>query len=427
MQRPGAETLGKALEALSADELRAFVVDSFARLDDGTRMVLEDALLRRAAGGIAGWKPPSPEASVVEEAISFAGAARQVRQADPSRVDHYLRQAVTASLAGNHQASHAIFRALLAPIADAEIDLGQDELVEEVLSADLGDCAARYLAAAYVTTPSAERVDAVSAALQHVHGLAYLQDPVESMLSVLGSTPEDLAAFLSVWIDHLEREVQPSSRWDTDEDRWLRAAVGRRDGIAGLEGLARVTKRSESARAWCAAVVESGDWTSALAAYEASAELMGTDHSRGEFLDGAAHAAYVLRRKDLPKKLEAAWSGAPSLLRLVRWLLVGEPSASAIRKRATNALAARATKAPRLLGFLNVLVGEMGRAAQLLEKAPGLGWSHSEHPGHVLFPVFAWLLGGAPSDSVQEDVAQGLHLPLRDDFDFAPELLGDSK
>ena len=34
-------------------------------------------------------------------------------------------------------------------------------------------------------------------------------------------------------------------------------------------------------------------------------------------------------------------------------------------------------------------------AAKLLASAPGLGWSNDEHPGHLLFPLFAQLLGGA--------------------------------
>jgi hypothetical protein len=37
-------------------------------------------------------------------------------------------------------------------------------------------------------------------------------------------------------------------------------------------------------------------------------------------------------------------------------------------------------------------------AAKLLTGAPGLGWSQSEHPGHLLFPMFCRLLGNEMQD-----------------------------
>ena len=49
----------------------------------------------------------------------------RVGQAEPFDVDAYLRQGVAASLAGEHATARRIFEALLLPIANAEIDLGQ--------------------------------------------------------------------------------------------------------------------------------------------------------------------------------------------------------------------------------------------------------------------------------------------------------------
>lgn len=229
----------------------------------------------------------------------------------------------------------------------------------------------------------------------------------------------DLEAFLPRWIARLEScaKKEPSD-WESDHDRWLRVAIGRRDGIAGLARLARTTKRTEAARAWCAALVEKRDWRAALAAYEECAALVEKDYSRGDFLDGAALAAQELGRKDLPKKLEAAWLGAPSLLRLVRWLAHGTPTAATLRKRAATAIAENPTKSQRIIGFLNLIVGDVNAAAQLLSKAPGLGWSQGDHPAHLLFAAFAWLLGGAPEGSVRGELAAALHSPLRGDFDL---------
>ena len=47
-------------------------------------------------------------------------------------------------------------------------------------------------------------------------------------------------------------------------------------------------------------------------------------------------------------------------------------------------------------------------AAKLLASAPGLGWSNDEHPGHLLFPLFAQLLGGAV-ERARRDLDPSLH------------------
>ena len=421
MRNGSAWNLTEALEALTVEELRAFVVDALERLDDGPRADLEDMLLKRAAQGSSGWKPAPPSAAFVEEARAFATAARRVGQADPAEVDDYLRQAITASLAGDHAAARAVFEALLEPIGDGDIFLGQDEMVDELLSVDLHECVCRHVTSVYATTPAGERAEAVLKAIEAAGGLSYLRDPIEEITTALGGPPPDLVAFLPAWIERLERDAKPSSDWESDRERWLRAAVGRRDGVKGLERIARSTKRPEAARAWCDALVVAGDWSKALAAYETSAALVERDHLRGDFLDGAARAALALGRKDVLKKFESAWLGAPSLLRLLRWLLEGEASSSTIRKRAAAALAQSPTKAPRIIGVLQVLAGDIPSAALHLAKCTGLGWSQADHAGHVLFPAFAWLLGGAPSGSVREGVVLALQRPLQSDLEYEAE------
>lgn len=147
-------------------------------------------------------------------------------------------------------------------------------------------------------------------------------------------------------------------------------------------------KRPQAVAAWCKAVVEEGDWKNALASYDEAATLVKSGIWLGEFLDGAALAASKLGRKDAARKLEAAWLGAPSLARLLRWLVAGDANATAIRKRAAAAIEARPTRSNRLTAFLQVLTGDIASAAAALKGAPGLGWSSDDHPGHLLFPTF---------------------------------------
>jgi hypothetical protein len=413
------DNLTEALSALSAEELRMFVCDALERLDDVPRADLEDLLVQRAARSASGWKPAAPPAAFVEEAKAFAVTARLAGQAEPFEVDGFLRRAVTASLAGDHSSARVVFEAVLEPIGNGDIFLGQGEMVDEMLSVDLHECLRRFAAAVYMTAPLTDRPQALIDAIASLDGISYLNDPIEEIAAALGGDVPELDAFLPLWISRLEGDATPHSEWESDRDRWLRTAVGRRDGIAGLARMARTTRRPEAARAWCDALVAKGEWSEALVAYEECAALVEHDYTRGAFLDGAALATQVLGRKDLAKKLEAAWLGAPSLLRLVRWLVGGEASTATVRKRAAAALNASPTKAPRIIGFLDLLAGRVGAAAQLLSQAPGLGWSRGEHPGHVLFPAFAWLLGGAPAGSVRADLSLALHAPPRGELHFA--------
>ena len=138
-------------------------------------------------------------------------------------------------------------------------------------------------------------------------------------------------------------------------------------------------------------------------AYEAAAKLA-TDREywRGEFLDGAALAAQELGRRDLPARLERAWRATPTVLRLRRWLGSAGNRAT-LRKRAAQALEACPKKAARQGALLHVLAGELEAAAKLVGKAPGLGWSSEEHPGHLVFPTLIRLLGGDMADHLPAD------------------------
>ena len=426
--QPGrTESVKDALAALSAEELRLFVGQALDGLDATARAVIEDRLLQHAVRSRSGWKPVPPSASVVREATTFAATARRQGQAEPSEVEHYLRYAINASLAGDHVAARPMFEALLVPINNGDIFLGQDELVDEVLSIDLHECMCRFASAVYVTTPIAARADALLKTIDDTHGLSYLRDPLDEIATTLGGELPDVEAFMPLWIARLELESGSSSDWESDRERWLRAAIGRRDGVAGLERMARATKRHEAARAWCDALVAAGDWSTALFAYKQCAVFIERDHIRGEFLDGAALAAQVLGNDDLVNELETAWLGAPSLTRLVRWLLAGDPSTATLRKRAAEAIDRNPTTAPSVVGVLSLLTGNIAGAAQQLTQSAGLGWSHSDHPGHLIFSAFAWLLGGMPSGSVREPLACILHGSVRELVDFERAITGDAQ
>ncbi len=112
---------------------------------------------------------------------------------------------------------------------------------------------------------------------------------------------------------------------------------------------------------------------------------------RAELLDSTALAAQQLRRDDVPVRLERAWRASPTLLRLCRWL-DSSSSRRALNERVKKALRTCPKRNHRQRVLLHVLSGHPEQAARLLVAAPGLGWAHEEHPGHLGFWLLAHLI-----------------------------------
>jgi hypothetical protein len=187
---------------------------------------------------------------MVEEAQSFADAARHIGHAVPDDVTEHLRRATNAFLSGDHASARAVFDAILPPIASADIDLGQHELVEEVLGVDARACVAQYVVSVYTTTPLRDRADAILRALAQVEGVGTLLSPIKDMEEVSAGVLSDLTAFLPLWVKRLKRFRPSKDEWETEHERWLREAVFRADGVGGLERIARKTKRPRACLAW---------------------------------------------------------------------------------------------------------------------------------------------------------------------------------
>ena len=400
-----------ALEALSADELRMLVREMMPELDEQAYGRIANLLVNRAAGGGSGWIPAALSGSDVAEILAFAAAAERVGHADPSKIDAYLRRGSGAFLRKDYAAAFRIFGALLRPIGEGEIDLGQDETVDDVLGVDSGECAAQYVVAAYMISIPERRAETVRSAIEEVRGVGCFMEPLRDMERVAAEPLPGFEEFLPRWRGIVQKMTGSASRgdWESEADRWLREVVRRMEGAEGLAQVARSSRRADDLRAWCQSLVEAGDWQAALPAFEEAAQLVADkEYTRGDFLDGAALAAQELGRKDLPDRLGRAWRAAPSMLRLRRWLGAAGGKA-ATRKRAAEALDACPKQAHRQRAFLHVLLGEFEPAAKLLASAPGLGWSETEHPGHMLFPLFQALLGDKSASSPSSTA----HLPGR--------------
>jgi hypothetical protein len=393
---PDASMTEAALDAMDADELRALLRGIIPWLDESAHARLVNALVDRAARSPSGWVPDGPTDAVVTEIVAFAEAAKRVGAADPTEVDDYLRQGSNAFLRKDYGTAYQMFRALLLPVGNVDIDLGQHETLDEVLGVDVAACAAQYVVCVYMTATPKGRGKAVLSAIDEMHGIGHFWEPLRELERVSVEPLPVFDDFLVQWRGLVEERMATHRRsdWDSDEDRWLREAVQRSEGSDGLATVARASKRAGDLRAWCGVLVEARDWEAALSAYAEAAELV-TDraYALGDFLDGAALAAQELGRRDLPRRLESAWREAPSMVRLRRWL-GSSTTTKVFRKRVAEALSVCPTEARRQRALLHVLEGDVAAAVKLLAAAPGLGWSDGEHPGHLLFPLVASLVGG---------------------------------
>jgi tetratricopeptide (TPR) repeat protein len=393
---PSRNDVDAALDAMDAEALREVIRGMMRGLDDREYGRAASAIVNRAARGGSGWVPAPLDVADVAEVVTFAEAARRIGYADPEDVDERLHRGASAYLRKDYAAALRIFGALLRPIVEGDIDLGQRELVDEVLGIDAHACAVQYVVSAYMTSDGESRAETVRGAIDEVRGAGYFFEPLREMERGAIEALPDFDQFLAQWRAIVQREADGDRRnlWDHELDRWLREVVQRMEGSDGLATMARTTKRAADLRAWCSSLVEVRDWKAALSAFEEAATLVqDRERARGDFLDGAAFAAQELGRKDLSPWLERAWRAEPRMVRLRRWLGSAR-TRRAIHIRAAEALKTCPKDALRQRAFLHVVLGDFERAAKLLAAAPGLGWSRNDHPGHVLFPLFQTHLGG---------------------------------
>ena len=387
--------LDAALDAMNAGQLRDLIRSLILQEDEPTAMRLLRTVSNQATRDSGNWKPPPPGKQRVLEIEAFAGAMGRTGQGNPMDVDRCLDDGIHAFLARDHATARRILGALLIPIGNGEVDLGQEQLIDEVLDVDVETCCNQYITAVYMTESPEQRAQAVHAAIEDLWGIHTLDRPVHTLETTLGEPLPELREFVVHWRALVEARIDkaaPSDR-DRSEDRWLREAVERTDGTEGLAELARKRQRPEDLRAWCEALVNAGDWTAARNAYAEAADRVGSgSHALGEFLDGASLAAQELGADDLETALQQAWQRAPTLPRLCRWL-GHSPTPERIRSRAAIALGRLPADAGRQRALLHSLRGEFEAAATLLADAPGLEWASDDHPGHLLIPLFLTHLG----------------------------------
>jgi len=268
-------------------------------------------------------------------------------------------------------------------------------MVDEMLGVDLEGCVLQYLISLYMTTPIAERAAAVLEVLTDVNHLAYLRAPLAGLKSMAITPLPDFDAFLIEWRALLyTRSLAQADQWYRSLDNWLHEAVAEQEGIEGLGVLARTSGKRGDFQAWIDRLETNQQWFEMLVASDEAAGAMDDPHQRSCFLDQGALAAQELGNDELCDRLHAAWSASPTLERLRRWL-----HCASTRGQSADALQCAIEECPRQAerqrALLHLLNNDLPAAAPLLAETTPLGWSGAQHPGHLLFPLFAQWLGCA--------------------------------
>lgn len=390
------------LDALTREQLLSVLRDFLGALKDAEQRAVLGRLIRLATQSASakanadGARDPA----LLDDISDFLRRARDYGEGSPAEADALFDRCARILLEGNLTGARQAYELLLRALGEGELYLGQEEMADEVLETSLTDAGARYLFAVYETAPLHERPKELWQALS-TEWLEPRRTPLAEMERVTGRPLSELDAFLPRWIEWLRgRHRRPAraawASWSTPHDSaqdWLREAVGRAQGGAGLKQLALERGDPETFRAWVARLAEAARWKELQGALDAASRDVPAAFERATFADALARIA--LRRRDrrgAQVALQRAWSEEPTLPRLLRWLAFASKGATDVERRARAALH-EAPRAPLpLRALLHVLLGEYEEAASMLERA-------LEHPSPVVLPALLTAVAGPAPES----------------------------
>ena len=164
---------------MEAEVLRELVRGLLPWLDDKTYSMVTVEILDRAARSRRDWTRTLPPMKVSPRFRSSprwrsVGATPTLRKWTAI----YGRERMLSS-PRTIARPFKIFHALVIPLSECKIDIGQLEMCDEVLGVDVADCAAQYVVATYMTTAPAHRVKAVKTAIDDMCAAEHFWHPLD--------------------------------------------------------------------------------------------------------------------------------------------------------------------------------------------------------------------------------------------------------
>lgn len=383
-----------ALSSLSLDALRRFTRERLRELDPEARRASVEALLEFAVRH-GGWRPTrAADPRLLEDVRAFVRVSSSHGDASPGAIDALFDRVNRAFLAGEMALACDAYEALLRPLADGEIFLGQHEMYSEVLRNHPGDAVARYRVAVWASAPPAQRAEALWNALLWTDDLESWGAPLEQMeRAAVGPLPgwEEFLHAWDAWVEAHWSAVPTHRNVHIDALRKEAALRGR-----GVDGLRQIAERDGSPalwHEWIRSLMRAGRMREALEACDtALARCPPTDYHRHSFADTAVRLSLALADSvGVERALHREWTLRYDVAALLNWAARDRPMAQVLSVR-VDAEAATAPKNARIEGVTHLLSGRYQDALKTLAT-----------PGAVeLLPAMAWiLLDGTMSPSLR--------------------------
>ncbi len=353
------------------------------------------------------------------------------------RLKDFFDRARTAFDLGDYAVAEAAYRALFR-LLSAEDDYGRR--VSVPVEAAPEEARHRWLRALAEITPHPKRAKVLREAMREAVD-SYVVPGRVSVVGIFEAAATPMAGQEAL-LDALIRALENSQ--DKTGDRWLREAVGLRQGKAGLAELARRDgkRRPRAYLDWLDAVAKEGDAAASMAvAREALQKLPAGLRLRAQVADRLTTAAIALRQPQAV--IEAAWEAflvEPGTARLLGlWEAVGEagPRQDWMR-RAARHCAGLTKSEPSSVPFppedeedddapfmdeadgawpswhspalvqacASLLAGDWTAAIGLAKQHKPLGWSDGDNVQALAVPFLLVWLAGAPGEALPTSLAK---------------------
>ena len=337
-------------------------------------------------------------------------------------------QAEAAFDYGDLELARAAYQKLF-EIVGQEDDYGRSVSMADLEGVDGDEATSRYLRAVYETTPLKRRPKALFEQMCGVRvGVGGHRPTLNDVIEISPKPLPDQERFIEDWIAYLRTQEGGQA------DAWLREAIRRSRGTAGLEELARAEgkKRPRAYLDWLAALENEDKHQEALAAaQEALKKLHEKLPVRAAIADHLCAAAIQL--KDTDALRAGRWEAfvvKPTLARLLDlWEATPAKERAKLMQQAADHVKSYLAHPPRhrdalgadwpgdnleepvwidksVLAHTYLLAQEWDEAHQLAAREQVLGWSSSDNSQGLVAPFFLALLSGKLPGALPSNLAQ---------------------
>jgi len=403
------EDFDTALQRLNVEALRQFVRalgSAEAPEESKVREKLVEFASRQLGQTI--WMQDDPR--LVEESERWAHTKQSRGKIDLEQVDRLLARAHRAVLAGRATVARRCYESMLTGLAELEVSGGHVRRAPRQAPLTF---AGDYLVSVYESESSEQRVGAMFEAIVGLSVLGPLTRPLELLLAAAVRPLADFEAFARAWARMLEELAEGDRARRSDDWRPSDALLAEAlEHVHSLDGVARMARRSNDLshyRTWISRLAHQEKWELALDVVIEHEGALVQPTDRAIMLDaGLTLARQTGDQKRMTELAERAMLAAPTIRRMVRWLLADQPDRATILARSLRVVEICPDTTPRMRALLAAVQGAFHEVALLLEDS-GDGWDDEEHPGRVAFPVLLIAFYGGPKGT---PIASKLCAPL---------------